>query len=213
MRASAAARTRMVERQIERRGVDDPLVLQAMREVPREAFVEAGMEEFAFEDSPLPIGEGQTISQPYIVALMAEAAELSANDRVLEVGTGSGYAAAVFGRIAKAVYTIERHASLAEQARRRLAEAGITNVFVRVGDGTLGWSDAAPFDAIIVAAGAPEAPAALKQQLAIGGRLIIPLGEGDVQSLTRITRKSEALYETEDLASVRFVPLVGAFER
>jgi protein-L-isoaspartate(D-aspartate) O-methyltransferase len=213
MRASAAARTRMVERQIERRGVDDPLVLQAMREVPREMFVEAGMEEFAFDDSPLPIGEGQTISQPYIVALMAEAAELSANDRVLEVGTGSGYAAAVFGRIAKAVYTIERHASLAGQARRRLAKAGISNVFVRVGDGTLGWSDAAPFDAIIVAAGAPEAPAALKQQLAIGGRLIIPLGEGDVQSLTRIRRKSEALYEAEDLASVRFVPLVGALER
>jgi protein-L-isoaspartate(D-aspartate) O-methyltransferase len=203
----------MVARQIERRGVGDRLVLQAMREVPREAFVEAGMEEFAFDDSPLPIGEGQTISQPYIVAFMAEAAELSANDRVLEVGTGSGYAAAVFGRIAKAVYTIERHASLAEQARRRLAELGISNVFVRVGDRTLGWSDAAPFDAIIVAAGAPEAPAALKQQLAIGGRLIIPLGEGDVQSLTRITRKSEALYETEDLASVRFVPLIGAFER
>jgi protein-L-isoaspartate(D-aspartate) O-methyltransferase len=213
MRAFAAARTRMVERQIERRGVGDPLVLQAMREVPREAFVAAGMEEFAFDDSPLPIGEGQTISQPYIVAFMAEAAELSANDRVLEVGTGSGYAAAVFGRIAKAVYTIERHASLAEQARRRLVEAGIRNVFVRVGDGTLGWSDAAPFGAIVVAAGGPEAPAALKQQLAIGGRLIIPLGEGDVQSLTRITRKSETLYETEDLASVRFVPLVGAVER
>jgi len=210
MPSSAAARAQMVKRQIARRGVGDRLVLQAMREVPREAFVDTGMKEFAFDDSPLPIGEGQTISQPYIVAFMAEAAELSREDRVLEVGTGSGYAAAVFGRIARAVFTVERYASLAEQARQRLAEVGIGNVFVRVGDGTLGCSDAAPFDAIIVAAGAPEAPAALKQQLAIGGRLIIPLGEGDVQSLTRIRRKSEALYETEELASVRFVPLVGA---
>jgi protein-L-isoaspartate(D-aspartate) O-methyltransferase len=200
----------MVERQIKRRGVSDRHVLQAMRDVPREFFVQSGMEEFAFDDSPLPIGEGQTISQPYIVAFMAEAAALSPHDRVLEVGTGTGYAAAVFGRIAKVVYTIERHASLAEQAKRRLARAGVTNVFVRVGDGTLGWTDAAPFDAIIVAAGGPEAPAALKQQLAIGGRLIIPVGGAEMQSLQKITRVSEALYETEELAPVRFVPLVGA---
>ena len=210
MPVPAAARSRMVARQIARRGVGDSRVLQAMRDVPREFFVESGMEEFAFDDSPLPIGEGQTISQPYIVAFMAEAAELTPSDRVLEVGTGSGYAAAVFGRIATAVYTIERHASLAEQAKRRLARAGVTNVFVRVGDGTLGWTDAAPFDAIIVAAGGPEAPAALKQQLAIGGRLIIPVGGAEMQSLQKITRVSEALYETEELAPVRFVPLVGA---
>lgn len=207
----SAARTQMVERQLSRRGIRDQRVLQAMREVPREIFVDSGMEEFAFEDSPLPIGEGQTISQPYIVAVMAEAAELSPDDRVLEVGTGSGYAAAVFGRLAKAVYTIERHASLADTAKERLTRAGIANVFVRTGDGTLGWTDAAPFDAIIVAAGSPEVPAALKQQLAIGGRLIIPVGESeDYQSLLRVTRTTEASYETDELAPVRFVPLVGA---
>jgi protein-L-isoaspartate(D-aspartate) O-methyltransferase len=200
----------MVDRQIARRGVLDKAVLQAMREVPREMFVESGMEEFAFEDCPLPIGEGQTISQPYIVAYMAEAAELSPTDKVLEVGTGSGYAAAVFGRIAKAVYTIERYPSLAEAATQRLARAGITNVFVKVGDGTLGWTDAAPFNAIIVAAGGPEVPAALKQQLALGGRLVIPVGETDEQYLLKVTRVTEALYQTEELAPVRFVPLVGA---
>lgn len=208
---SSAARTRMVEKQLSRRGVHDPRVLQAMRDVPREDFVDPGMEEFAFDDSPLPIGEGQTISQPYIVAFMAEAAELSADDKVLEVGTGSGYAAAVLGRVAKEVYTIERYASLAEAAEQRLARAGIKNVFVKTGDGTLGWTDAAPFDAIIVAAGGPDVPAALKQQLAIGGRLIIPVGEsGDYQSLLKVTRSSEAVYDSVELAPVRFVPLVGA---
>jgi protein-L-isoaspartate(D-aspartate) O-methyltransferase len=210
MPAYAAARTQMVETQLVSRGVHDRRVLRAMAEVPREVFVEAGMEAFAFDDSPLPIGEGQTISQPYIVAFMAEAAELSPNDRVLEVGTGSGYAAAVFSRIANAVYTIERHPSLAEAAKQRLARAGIKTVFVHVGDGTLGWPDAAPFDAIIVAAGGPEVPAALKQQLAIGGRLIIPVGAAEYQSLLKVRRVTEALYETEELAPVRFVPLVGA---
>lgn len=208
---SSAARTRMVERQLSQRGVRDARVLQAMRDVPRESFVDPGMEEFAFDDSPLPIGEGQTISQPYIVAFMAEAAEISADDKVLEVGTGSGYAAAVLGRIAKEVYSIERHASLAETAQDRLARAGIRNVFVKTGDGTLGWTDAAPFDAIIVAAGGPDIPAALKQQLAIGGRLIIPVGEsGEYQSLLKVTRSSEAVYDSMELAPVRFVPLVGA---
>lgn len=210
MPASAAARAQMVERQLVRRGLHDKRVLQAMRDVPREVFVEAGMAEFAFDDSPLPIGEGQTISQPYIVAFMAEAAELSPNDRVLEVGTGSGYAAAVFSRIAKAVYTIERYPSLAETAKQCLARASIENVFVKVGDGTLGWTDAASFDAIIVAAGAPDVPAALKQQLAIGGRLIIPVGGAEYQSLLKVRRVTEALYGTDELATVRFVPLVGA---
>jgi protein-L-isoaspartate(D-aspartate) O-methyltransferase len=200
----------MVERQLSRRGIRDTSVLAAMRKVPREKFVDPGMEEFAFEDSPLPIGEGQTISQPYIVAFMSEAAELSPNDRVLEVGTGSGYAAAVLSRIAKAVYTIERHSALAEAAKHRLTRVGIKNVFVQTGDGTLGWPDAAPFDAIVVAAGGPEVPAALKQQLAIGGRLIIPVGETEYQSLLKVTRLSEALFETATLAPVRFVPLVGA---
>ncbi|MDQ8729374.1 protein-L-isoaspartate(D-aspartate) O-methyltransferase [Bradyrhizobium sp. LHD-71] len=207
----SAARAKMVERQLSRRGIRDEGVLRAMRDVPREDYVEPGMEEFAFDDSPLPIGEGQTISQPYIVAFMAEAAALSPGDRVLEVGTGSGYAAAVFSRLAKAVYTVERYPSLADAAKQRLARAGIGNVFVQFGDGTLGWADAAPFDAIIVAAGAPEVPAALKQQLAIGGRLIIPVGaSGESQSLLKVTHVTEALYETEELAPVRFVPLVGA---
>jgi protein-L-isoaspartate(D-aspartate) O-methyltransferase len=204
------AREQMVERQLVRRGIRDHRVLEAMREVPRQEFVEAGMEEFAFDDTPLPIGAGQTISQPYIVAFMAEAAGISEDDKVLEVGTGSGYAAAVLARLAKAVYTIERHATLADEAARRLKQAGIGNVFVRTGDGSLGWTDAAPFDAIIVAAGGPEVPAALKQQLAIGGRLVIPVGESEAQSLLKLTRVSEAVYDTEELAPVRFVPLVGA---
>src|SRR3979411_1291260 len=170
-------RNRMVDVQIARRGVRDRDVLDAMRRVPREAFVESGFEEFAYEDAPLPIGEGQTISQPYIVALMIEAAELKPGDRVLEVGTGSGYAAAVVSQIAARVYAIERHAELVDAAKRRLEKLGYTNVELRVGDGTRGWPEAAPFDAILVAAGGPEVPAALKEQLALGGRLVIPVGE------------------------------------
>jgi protein-L-isoaspartate(D-aspartate) O-methyltransferase len=204
-------RDRMVDVQIARRGVHDIHVLTAMREVPREQFVDPGFEEFAYEDSPLPIGAGQTISQPYIVALMSEAAEVKPGDRVLEVGTGSGYAAAVLSRIAKHVYTIERHASLAEAAKARLAKLGYDNVEVRIGDGTRGLPEEAPFDAILVAASGPEVPPALEDQLAIGGRLIMPVSEelwG--QSLRKFTRKSETVYEEEDLGAVRFVPLIGS---
>lgn len=206
----AHARDRMVNVQVARRGVRDRHVLAAMREVPREAFVEPGFEEFAYEDGPLPIGEGQTISQPYIVALMIEAAEIKPGEKVLEVGAGSGYAAAVIGRIAKRVHAIERHAALGKAAKRRFEALGYDNIELRVGDGTKGWPEAAPFDAIVVSAGGPEAPPALKDQLAPGGRLIVPVGEQTFgQRLLKITRISESEYETEDIGGVAFVPLIG----
>lgn len=204
------ARDRMVDAHIARRGVKDHVVLEAMRSVPREKFVEEGFEEFAYEDSPLPIGQGQTISQPYIVALMIEAAELEPTDKVLEVGAGSGYAAAVMSRVARKVHAIERHQALGESAARRLAELGYDNVELKVADGTRGWPEAAPFDAIIVSAGGPSAPPALKEQLEIGGRLIIPVGaEQRSQRLTRITRVGATRFEEEDLGAVTFVPLIG----
>src|SRR3954451_16147477 len=207
---SSRARNRMVDVQIASRGVRDPLVLDAMRLVPREAFVEPGYDEFAYEDGPLPIGEGQTISQPYIVALMIEAAEVRPGDRVLEVGAGSGYAAAVMSRIAGRVYAIERLPSLGGAARRRFKRLGYDNIELRVGDGTKGWPEAAPFDAILVAAGGPDVPPALKEQLAIGGRLVIPVGEDrHDQTLLKITRTSETAFEVEDMGTVRFVPLIG----
>ena len=204
------ARDRMVDVHLARRGIRDPAVLDAMRSVPRQSFVEPGYEEFAYEDSPLPIGENQTISQPYIVAFMIEAAELGPDDSVLEVGAGSGYAAAVMSRIAAQVYAIERIASLGEKAAQRCASLGYDNVAVRVADGTLGWADAGPFDAILVAAGGPSVPEHLKQQLAVGGRLVIPVGEmGSHQVLVRVRRTGETEFEEEKLASVRFVPLIG----
>jgi protein-L-isoaspartate(D-aspartate) O-methyltransferase len=204
------ARERMVDIQIARRGVRDARVLEAMRLIPREEFVDPGFEEFAYDDGPLPIGANQTISQPYMVALMIEAAELKPTDRVLEVGVGSGYAAAVMSRIAARVYGIERHASLVEEAKRRLTRLWYDNVELRVGDGTRGWPDAAPFDAILVAASGPEVPQALKEQLAIGGRLIIPVGQQQFnQTLRKITRQTETGYDEEDLGGVTFVPLIG----
>jgi len=205
------ARERMVETQILRRGVRDPRVLSAMRVVPREAFVDPGLAEFAYTDGPLPIGEGQTISQPYIVALMIEAAEVGPGDTVLEVGAGSGYAAAVLSRIAGHVYAVERHAALGQAARQRLARLGCDNVELVVGDGSRGLPEAGPFDAIIVSAGGPEVPSALKQQLAIGGRLVIPVGaEQRQQTLLKVTRRAPDSFEEEDLGAVSFVPLVGA---
>jgi len=204
-------RERMVALQVARRGVNEQRVLEAMRQVPREAFVASGMEEFAYEDSPLPIAASQTISQPYIVALMVEAAQIKPGDRVLDVGTGSGYAAAVLSRLASRVYSIERHRELAESARRALGKLGYANVEVRHGDGTLGWAEAAPFDAILVAAGGPEVPEALRRQLKIGGRLVIPIGErGGVQQLVKVVRDGEDRFHEEDLGPVTFVPLIGA---
>ena len=208
---TTAARETMVRRHLAARGIHDPAVLGAMRSVPREAFLPPELAEFAYEDAPLPIEEGQTISQPYIVALMAEALELRPEDRVLEVGTGSGYAAAVLGRIAREVYTIERHGALADTAAGRLLELGFRNVHVRHGDGTLGWPEHAPYDAIVVAAGGPDVPDALVRQLAVGGRLVIPLGaDRDLQTLVRITRQADGRLHHEDLGGVRFVPLIGA---
>jgi protein-L-isoaspartate(D-aspartate) O-methyltransferase len=178
--------------------------------VPRERFVSDALAEFAYEDTPLPIEAGQTISQPYIVAHMIEAAEVQPGDRVLEIGAGSGYAAAVMSRIADRVHTIERHPDLAEIARRRFAALGYDNVEVLVGDGTLGWPEAQPFDAILAAAGGPSIPQPLRKQLAVGGRLVIPVGPTDQQELVRLTRVSERNYEEEKIGDVRFVPLIGA---
>jgi protein-L-isoaspartate(D-aspartate) O-methyltransferase len=201
----------MVDRQIARRGVFDENVLTAMRDVPREEFVPASLREFAYEDIPLPIGVGQTISQPYIVAAMIEAAEVAPGDRALEIGAGSGYAAAVLSRIAEKVFTIERHAVLAAAAAERLARLGFRNVEVRCGDGTEGWPEAAPFDAIIATAAGPAAPQALKDQLEIGGRLVMPIGGvGAEQRLVKVKRESAAKFEEEDLGAVAFVPLIGA---
>jgi protein-L-isoaspartate(D-aspartate) O-methyltransferase len=206
-------RTAMVERQIRRRGIADPALLSAFREVPREAFVPEGMREFAYEDGPLPIGEGQTISQPYIVALMIDAAEVAPGDRVLEVGAGSGYAAAVMSRIVGEVFAIERHAPLAEAAQRRLLELGYDNVAIIAGDGSGGLPDRAPFDAILVAAGGDKVPEPLKDQLAVGGRLVIPVGGEGVQSLLCVTRIGENEWTEQDLGAVRFVPLIGEHGR
>jgi protein-L-isoaspartate(D-aspartate) O-methyltransferase len=201
----------MTERQIAARGVRAANVLEAMERVPRERFVPPRLEEFAYEDTPLPIGEGQTISQPFIVAYMVEAAELSGGEKVLDIGTGSGYAAAVLSEIAEHVYTIERNEKLAEQASERLAALGYRNVSVRCGDGTKGWPDAAPFDAIVVAAGGPHVPASLREQLAVGGRLIIPVGPSlRLQNLRRIRRVAEDRFEEEDLGGVAYVPLIGS---
>jgi protein-L-isoaspartate(D-aspartate) O-methyltransferase len=201
---------RMIRDHLEARVIRDPAVIAAMREVPREAFVAAIVRDAAYDDHPLPIDEGQTISQPYIVAYMLEALELSPADRALEIGTGSGYAAAVLSRCVASVVTVERLAGLARSARRKLADLGYTNIRVVEGDGTLGWPDEAPYDAIVVTAGAPEVPAPLLQQLAVGGRLVIPVGASSYeQVLLRVRRRGEADYRTESLCGVRFVPLIG----
>jgi protein-L-isoaspartate(D-aspartate) O-methyltransferase len=205
-----AERSRMVRGQVESRGIRDPGVIRAMTEVPREAFLPPDQSEYAYRDTPLPIAEGQTISQPYIVALMTAALEIGPPDRVLEIGTGSGYAAAVLSRIAAEVYTVERHGPLAEGARHALESLGYDNVHVLHGDGTMGWPEHAPYDGIVVAAGGPEVPPALVDQLAVGGRLVIPVGPTPrLQELVRVTRVSETEFAREELGGVRFVPLVG----
>lgn len=210
MDALRERRERMVEWQIERRGIHDPFVLEAMRTVPREAFVSGRLREMAYEDSPLPIEAGQTISQPYIVALMVAAAEVKRGDRVLEIGAGSGYAAAVMAAIAERVFAIERIAELADLARARYERLGYTNITLRTGDGTGGWPEEAPFDAILAAAGGPSVPAVLLRQLTIGGRLVMPVGETQQrQRLVKVVRRGEDAYETRQLDDVMFVPLIG----
>lgn len=201
-------RRRMVERDIAGRGIRSPLVLAAMREVPRERFVPERHREAAYEDAPLPIPGGQTISQPYIVAVMIEALELTGGERVLDVGTGSGYAAAVLSRIVDHVFTIERHENLAETAGQQFLELGYDNITSCHGDGRLGWPEHAPFDAIVVAAATREVPDALLQQLTVGGRMVIPVGRATHQTLTLVTRVAPDRFERRKLESVRFVPLV-----
>lgn len=206
----AREREQMVHHQIEGRGVRDPLVLEAMRYVPREEFVAPGLREFAYEDTPLKIAGGQTISQPYIVAMMVEALGLEGGEKVLDVGTGSGYAAAVLARICGEVYSVERVHELAEQARKVLRDTGFDNIELCEGDGTRGWFEHAPYDAIVVAAGGPKVPESLKQQLRIGGRLVMPVGyDQTTQELVRIVRTGEDEFRSELLADVRFVPLLG----
>ncbi|WP_022722303.1 protein-L-isoaspartate(D-aspartate) O-methyltransferase [Rhodopseudomonas sp. B29] len=207
----ALQRDRMVTEQIAARGVRDPRVLAAMRRVPREAFLPADKRAFAYDDAPVPIAAGQTMSQPYIVALMAEALGLTGGERVLEIGTGSGYAAAVLAELAAEVFSVERIDTLADAAAAVLGRLGIRNLHLRCGDGTLGWREHAPFAAIVVAAGGPQVPASLKRQLIIGGRLVMPVGPSDdMQRLVRVTRQGEADFYEETLAEVRFVPLLGA---
>jgi protein-L-isoaspartate(D-aspartate) O-methyltransferase len=209
-RSFPALRKEMVEQNIAARGVRDELVLQAMRKVPRELFLPRNLREFAYEDSPLPIAGEQTISQPYIVAFMVEALMLKGGEKVLEIGAGSGYAAAVLSEIAADVYTVERIGGLADKAAATLADLGYDNVHVHRGDGTRGLPEHAPFDAIVVAAGGPQVPESLKEQLKVGGRLVMPVGADQrAQELVRITRISAREYRSEDIADVRFVPLIG----
>ena len=206
----ATRREQMVREQIAGRGIDDPAVQAAMRAVPREQFVLEPYRPYAYDDSPLPIPANQTISQPYIVAYMIAALWLRPDHRVLEIGTGSGYAAAVLGRIVGEVYTIERHRKLADYARDRLARLGYDNIRVLHGDGTRGLAEYAPYDGIIVAAGGPAVPESLRGQLAVGGRLVIPVGRSrHQQHLIRVTRTGENKYTEETLVPVAFVPLIG----
>ena len=204
-------REKMVERQLARRGITDKRLLDAFRAVPREAFVPEHLREFAYEDGPLPIEADQTISQPYIVALMIDAAEIVPGERVLEIGGGSGYAAAVMSRIAHEVVSVERHHALAELARERMSKLGFANVRIVEGDGSFGLPAEAPFEAILAAASGSHVPEALLGQLTVGGTLVMPIGEpNSVQKLVKVTRRGESEYEQEDLGPVRFVPLIGA---
>jgi protein-L-isoaspartate(D-aspartate) O-methyltransferase len=200
----------MVESQLVRRGIKDKRVLEAMRQVPRHLFIPEDMRSLAYCDGPLPIGLGQTISQPYIVALMTELLELTGQEKVLELGTGSGYQAAILSRLARQVYTVERHATLAQRAEKVLAELGYDNVVIRVGDGTLGWPEHSPYEAIIVTAAAPDVPQPLIDQLADGGRLVAPVGSRWSQVLVKVKRQRDLLVK-ERLTSVAFVPLIGEY--
>jgi protein-L-isoaspartate(D-aspartate) O-methyltransferase len=203
------ARRRMVEQQITNRDITDQRVIDAMLVVPRHLFVEPGLKDQAYSDFPLPIGHKQTISQPFIVAYMTEALNLKGKERVLEIGTGSGYQAAVLSRVARQVYSVERVADLARAARKALDLCNAYNVHIRVNDGTCGWEDQGPFDAIITTAGSPSVPETLKQQLEVGGRMIIPVGTLGQQILYRITRVTADTYNEEQLIDCRFVPLIG----
>lgn len=204
----ALARKKMVQEQLVARGIKDKRVLDAMMKVPRHFFMEEGLWHQAYGDFPLPIGQGQTISQPYIVALMTEALQLTGNDKVLEIGTGSGYQAAILAELTTHVFSIERIGSMASKARKTLDELGYANVLIRVSDGTLGWQEEAPFSGIIVTAGAPAIPPTLVEQLEVGGRLVIPVGNEYSQILLKVVKQDKG-YKEKDLGGVRFVKLIG----
>jgi protein-L-isoaspartate(D-aspartate) O-methyltransferase len=203
-------RLKMVEEQLISRGVKDPRVIAAMQKIPRHLFVEEALQNQAYTDHPLPIGEKQTISQPYIVALMTEALELKGTEKVLEIGAGSGYQTAILAELAQKVFSIERIRSLAIKARKLLFELGYFNVEIKIFDGTYGWVEEGPFDAIIVTAGGPEIPQPLLDQLAVGGRLVIPVGDAYVQDLIRLRKKEDGIHK-EDLGGCRFVKLIGKY--
>ena len=206
----AAEREAMVERQLRRRGITEPAILDAFRAVPRERFVDEAQAHLAYGDHPLPIAAGQTISQPYIVALMIQAAAIGPGDTVLEVGAGSGYAAAVISRIAGRVIGVERQPELVRTTRERLRRLGYDNIAIVAGDGTRGWPDGAPYDAILAAASGSHVPRPLLEQLAPGGRIVMPLGgPHSVQELVKVTRQEDGILKQESLGGVRFVPLIG----
>ncbi len=205
------SRKRMVESQIIARGIKDRRLIEAMLKVPRHIFVEEAMATQAYNDNPLPIGEKQTISQPYMVALMTELLELKGTEKVLEIGTGSGYQAAILASLADRVYTIERIRSLVLRARKALDILGLFNVNIKIADGTVGWKEDAPFDAIIVTAGSPDIPLELIDQLAVGGRMVIPVGGQIEQTLLRITKEKDGAIVREELTGCRFVKLIGKY--
>ena len=207
----ATLRERMIDRQIAARGLDDPALLAAFRAVPREDFVSGDYADYAYQDSPLPIESGQTISQPYIVALTIHAAGIAPGSKVLEVGAGSGYAAAVIGQIADEVIAVERHSELVHLAQLRMRRLGYANVRIFKGDGTLGWPEEAPFDAIVAAASGSHVPQSWIAQLKPGGRIVMPIGKPhEVQTLLKVTKHDDGSLSHEDLGGVRFVPLIGA---
>jgi len=204
------SRWKMVEEQIIGREIKDPRVIAAMKKVPRHLFVEEALQNQAYNDRPLPIGEKQTISQPYMVALMTEALTLNGKEKVLEIGSGSGYQTAILAELAQEVFSVERIRTLAVRARKILYELGYFNVEIKIFDGTFGWVEKSPFDAIMVTAGSPDIPQPLYEQLSMGGRLVIPIGDENIQDLFRIT-KTEGGMKKEDLGGCRFVKLVGKY--
>jgi protein-L-isoaspartate(D-aspartate) O-methyltransferase len=204
------AKNRMVEDQIIARGIKDPRVIDVIRKISRHLFVEEALQSQAYSDYPLPIGHGQTISQPYMVALMTEGLDLKGHENVLEIGTGSGYQTAILAELAEKVYSIERIADLASRARRILDQLNCFNVEIKIFDGTYGWKDKAPFDAIMVTAGAPEIPQPLVEQLAVGGHMVIPVGEAGLQDLFRVTCEENEVVK-KNLGGCRFVKLIGKY--
>lgn len=205
---SKLLREKMVLHQLAGRGVNDSKVLQAFREVPREVFVPEPVKEHAYQDSPLSIGSGQTISQPYIVALMTELLEVKPGDKVLEVGTGSGYQAAILLKMEAKVYGVERYSNLAKEAKEKITALGYT-IKIKIGDGTLGWREFAPFDKIVVTAAAPKAPQSLLEQLTVGGKLVIPLGSRFSQEITIVEKRAKDEFSSKAVCGCVFVPLIG----